>query len=160
VTEQTRTPREIYAAAIELMEKALANAARAQWDGQFPDTHRDRRAMIDLRREVPNDRLDPQNQVIRDLLTAYADVLEDQQRRSVYERSAVAVTDELRAELGRLRPRAARHGLPVLTDDLKAFRAGRASDSGPRPSPAPPASQGAAGAPKRRHRSRRSTPAK
>ena len=87
MSDSARNPREIYAAAVDVVEKALDAAARAQWDGRFPDTHRDRRALIELRREVPNDRLDPQGQVIRDLLTCYADVLEDQQNRSAYERN-------------------------------------------------------------------------
>jgi hypothetical protein len=159
VTDEARTPRQIYASAVEVVERALDAAAREQWDGRFPDTHRERRALIDLRREVPNDRLDPLGQVIRDLLTCYAGVLEEQQGRNTYERSAVALSDELRTELGRLRPRAARQGLPVLTDDLKAFRAGGGSDRGqrrrPEPPPAKAAAPAAAPAKRKRHRSRR-----
>jgi hypothetical protein len=160
VSDEVRNPREIYAAAVDVVEKALDTAARAQWDGRFPDTHRERRALIELRREVPNDRLDPQSQVIRDLLTCYADVLTDQQTRATYERGPDALSEELRNELGRLRPRAARHGLPVLTDDLKAFRAARAPDRRPRPEaprPAAPPRPAAAAEPakRRRRRSRR-----
>ena len=99
---------------------------------------------------------------MRDLLTTYASVLEEQGERNTFERDN-AISDELKAELVRLRPRAARQGLPVLADDLRGFKLGRAADtarpqrSAPRTAAAAPApAPAAAGTPRRRRRSRRS----
>jgi hypothetical protein len=161
VTAADKSPKQSYAEATRIVEAALAEAARAQWAGDFPDLHRARRTLIELRRSVPNDRLDPANQVVRDLLTVYATVLEEQGQRNAYERDQ-ALSAELRAELERLRPRAARHGLPVLADDLRGFRVGRERPVAPpaprarpaRPAPAAAAS-GAAKPKRRRRRSRR-----
>jgi hypothetical protein len=149
-----RSPKQVYGAMTDVLERALAEAARAQWAGQQADLHRARRALIDARREVPNDRSDPVAQIVRDLLTAYAAVLDEQSRRTSYERDA-ALSAELRDELARLRPRAARQGLPVLTDDLRGFRMGRGADS-PRPrrpvEERPPAPQAKPPAARRRRR--------
>ncbi len=123
--------KQVYSDAIALVERALNDAGRAQFEARFPDLHRERRQLIELRRAVPNDRLEPSNQVVRDLLTTYAAVLEEQSRRNAYERDS-AISDELKAELERLRPRAARQALPVLADDLRGFRLGRGAD-GARP---------------------------
>jgi hypothetical protein len=117
------------------MEAALADAARAQWAGQRPDLHVYRRALIDARRRVPNDRLDPVAQVIRDLLTTYAAVLDELSQSDTYQRSA-ALSAGLTADLQRLRPRAARHGLPVL-DDRFTFSSGGGRPAVPRATPAP-----------------------
>ena len=164
-----------YAEAQTVVERALDAAGRAQFEGRYPDVHRDRRQLIDLRRSVPNDRQDAMNQIVRDLLTTYASVLEEQGERNTFERDG-AISDELKAELERLRPRAARQGLPVLADDLRAFKLGRApSASAAKPArtaaPAGARSGAAAGAsaapatggdaagggrPRRRRRSRRS----
>jgi hypothetical protein len=163
--------KQAYAEARTVVERALDAAGRAQFEGRYPDVHRDRRQLIELRRSVPNDRLDATNQVVRDLLTTYATVLEEQGARNTFERDT-AISPELKAELERLRPRAARQGLPVLADDLRSFKLGRAAPA-PRPdrperTAAPAAAQaggrdqaasGAAagtGRPRRRRRSRRS----
>jgi hypothetical protein len=162
----------VYAEAVVLVERSLAEAARSQWAGQRPDLHRDRRALIELRRSVPNDRLEPCNQVVRDLLTAYAAVLDEQAARDSYERE-VALSEEMKDELERLRPRAARQGLAVLTNDLRGFKAGRVAPPAPssrgdaprggatRPAstPAPSPAADGAGQPRRRRRSR-SSPSK
>ncbi len=167
--------KQVYAEARTVVERALDAAGRAQFEGRYPDVHRERRQLIDLRRSVPNDREDAANQVVRDLLTTYASVLEEQGDRNTFERDG-AISDELKAELERLRPRAARQGLPVLADDLRAFRMGRApSASGAKPArAAAPAAAGSrapagagggeregaaaagAGRPRRRRRSRKS----
>ncbi len=160
-----RTPTTVYRDAVETMERALAEAARAQWAGQRPDLHVFRRALIDARRAVPNDRLDPVAQVVRDLLTAYAAVLDDLAQSDTYRR-ADALTPVVRADLERLRPRAARHRLPVL-DDRFGFTVGArrpASDGATaprRPRPADTAGAPAAagtGRPRRRRRPRGSGP--
>src|ERR1051325_9300934 len=104
--EAVRTPRDIYADGMTVVERALAEAARAQWAGERPDIHRDRRRLIELRREVPNDREDPLGQAVRHLLTTYVSILDEQADRDRYERG-LALSEELRAELARLRPRAA-----------------------------------------------------
>src|SRR4051794_29715980 len=142
--------KQVYAEAQTVVERALDAAGRAQFEGRYPDVHRDRRQLIDLRRSVPNDRQDAMNQIVRDLLTTYASVLEEQGERNTFERDG-AISDELKAELERLRPRAARQGLPVLADDLRAFKLGRApSASAAKPSrtaaPAGARSGAAAGA--------------
>jgi hypothetical protein len=154
--------KQIYSEARTVVERALDVAGRTQFEGRYPDLHRDRRQLIELRRSVANDRLDATNQVVRDLLTAYAGVLSEQGARNTFEREG-AISDELKAELGRLRPRAARQGLPVLADDLRGFKLGRPADPAraPRPTPraaaaaAPAAAPAAAGTPRRRRRSRR-----
>ncbi len=153
--------KQVYSEARTVVERALDAAGRTQFEGRYPDLHRDRRQLIELRRSVPNDRLDATNQVVRDLLTTYASVLEEQGDRNTFERDG-AISDELKAELARLRPRAARQGIPVLADDLRGFKLGRPVDPvrAPRPAPraaaAPAAQPAAAGTPKRRRRSRRS----
>jgi hypothetical protein len=139
------TAKKVYSEAIALVERALDDAGRAQFESRFPELHRERRQLIELRRGVPNDRLDPANQVVRDLLTTYASVLEEQSQRNAYGRES-AISDELKGELERLRPRAARQGLPVLADDLRGFRLGRRIE--PSPSPA-----GRAARPRPRRRS-------
>ena len=173
--------KQVYGEARTVVEQALDAAGRAQFEGRYPDVHRERRQLIELRRSVPNDRLDATNQIVRDLLTTYASVLEEQGARNVFERDT-AISPELKVELERLRPRAARQGLPVLADDLRSFKLGRAAPT-PRPTrPAAPAPAGAgrdqaaagagagrdqapaagsgasagAGRPRRRRRSRRS----
>jgi hypothetical protein len=155
--------KQVYSEARTVVERALDAAGRAQFEGRFPDLHRDRRQLIELRRSVANDRLDATNQIVRDLLTTYAAVLEQQGERNTFERDN-AISDELKAELVRLRPRAARQGLPVLADDLRGFKLGRAADTAraPRPAarkaapaPAPAPAPAAAGTPRRRRRSRR-----
>lgn len=154
--------KQVYAEARTVVERALDAAGRTQFEGRYPDLHRDRRQLIELRRSVANDRLDATNQIVRDLLTAYAAVLEEQGERNTFERDS-AISDELKAELVRLRPRAARQGLPVLADDLRGFKLGRAADT-PRPqraapraaAAAPAPAPGAGGTPRRRRRSRRS----
>ena len=128
----------MYAQAVVIVERSLADAARSQWAGLRPDLHRDRRALIELRRSVPNDRLDPCNQVIRDLLTAYAALLDEQATRDSYERD-VAVSEEMKAELERLRPRAARQGLAVLSADLRGFKVSRLREASTTPRPPRPA---------------------
>jgi hypothetical protein len=162
VSPPAPTPKQVYADATAVMEQALAEAARAQWAGEQPDLHRQRRALIEARHAVPNDRLEPVTQVIRDLLTTYVAILDEQSRRDRYERDQ-ALGGELRDDLERLRPRAGRHGLPVVDDRLSAFvvpqarrpepRAAAARPRAPRPSeaPLPPAVE-----PKRRRRRRRS----
>lgn len=156
--------KDVYAQAVVILERSLADAARSQWAGQRPDLHRDRRALIELRRSVPNDRLDPCNQVIRDLLTAYATLLDEQASRDSYERD-VALSEEMKSELDRLRPRAARQGLPVVSADLRGFKVSRPREPSPVPAarpaarPAPAAGSGsaapgAAAKKKRRHRPR------
>ena len=153
--------KQVYSEARTVVERALDAAGRSQFEGRYPDLHRDRRQLIDLRRSVANDRLDATNQVVRDLLTTYASVLEEQGARNTFEREG-AISDDLKAELGRLRPRAARQGLPVLADDLRGFKLGRPADPArsprpaPRAAPAAPAAPAAAGTPRRRRRSRRS----
>ena len=157
----------VYTEAVVIVERSLAEAARAQWAGQRPDLHRDRRALIELRRSVPNDRLEPCNQVVRDLLTAYAAVLDEQSTRDTYERD-VALSDDMKGELERLRPRAARQGLAVLTNDLRGFKTGRAPSApapaqrGPssRPAPAPGAAPAADATARPRRRRSRSSPSK
>jgi hypothetical protein len=139
--------KQVYSEARTVVERALDAAGRTQFEGRYPDLHRDRRRLIELRRSVANDRLDATNQVVRDLLTTYATVLEEQGARNTFERDN-AISAELKAELARLRPRAARQGIPVLADDLRGFKVGRAAD----PARAP----AAAGTPRRRRRSRRS----
>ncbi len=124
--------KDVYAQAVVILERSLADAARSQWAGQRPDLHRDRRALIELRRSVPNDRLDPCNQVIRDLLTAYATLLDEQASRDSYERD-VALSEEMKSELDRLRPRAARQGLPVVSADLRGFKVSRPREPSPVP---------------------------
>jgi hypothetical protein len=155
--------KQVYSEARTVVERALDAAGRAQFEGRVPDLHRDRRQLIELRRSVANDRLDATNQIVRDLLTTYAAVLEQQGERNTFERDN-AISDELKAELVRLRPRAARQGLPVLADDLRGFKLGRAADTAraPRPAarkaapaPAPAPAPAAAGTPRRRRRSRR-----
>ena len=161
--------KQVYGQARTVVERALDAAGRAQFEGRYPDVHRDRRQLIELRRSVPNDRLDPTNQIVRDLLTTYATVLEEQGSKNAFERDT-AISDDLKTELERLRPRAARQGLPVLADDLRSFKMGRAAPA-PRPerprTPAPAAApaggrESGAGAsagtgrPRRRRRSRRS----
>jgi hypothetical protein len=142
--------KQVYAQARTVVEQALDAAGRAQFEGRYPDVHRDRRQLIELRRSVPNDRLDATNQVVRDLLTTYASVLDEQGGRNVFERDT-AISPELKAELERLRPRAARQGLPVLADDLRSFRLGRAEPA-PRPQrPARAAAPAAAGSGDREH---------
>ena len=79
---------------------------------------------------------------MRDLLTTYASVLEEQGARNTFEREG-AISDDLKAELGRLRPRAARQGLPVLADDLRGFKLGRPADPARSPRPAPRAAPAA-----------------
>jgi hypothetical protein len=123
--------KQVYAEARTVVERALDTAGRAQFEGRYPDVHRDRRQLIELRRSVPNDRLDPTNQIVRDLLTTYASVLEEQGSKNAFERDT-AISGELKTELERLRPRAARQGLPVLADDLRSFKMGRAAPA-PRP---------------------------
>ena len=166
MSDEVRTPKQVYAEAIAIVEQALGDAARLQWNGQKPDLHRERRTLIELRRTVPNDRLDPCAQVVRDLLTTYATLLDEQTARDTYERER-AVSTELKLELERLRPRAARQGLPVLADDLRGFKLGRAHGaSAPARQAAPPAAApdrtaaDPARPKRRRHRSRRgsSTP--
>jgi hypothetical protein len=154
--------KQVYSEARTVVERALDAAGRSQFEGRYPDLHRERRQLIDLRRTVANDRLDATNQVVRDLLTTYASVLEEQGGRNTFEREG-AISDDLKTELGRLRPRAARQGLPVLADDLRGFKLGRPADPAraPRPAPraaaaAPAAAPAAAGTPRRRRRSRRS----
>jgi hypothetical protein len=165
VAGAAQTPNQTYDSAIRLVEQSLQDAAQAQWQGHYPDLHRPRRALIELRRGVPNDRLDPVGQVVRDLLTAYAAALEELGTRNAYERDA-ALSEQLRSELERLRPRAARHGLAVLRDDLRGFavtgvrpaapraasRPAPAATAGDAAGPAPPAA--AANAPRRRRRRR------
>jgi len=164
--------KQVYAEARTVVERALDAAGRAQFEGRYPDVHRDRRQLIELRRSVPNDRLDPTNQIVRDLLTTYASVREEQGAKNAFERDT-AISGELKTELERLRPRAARQGLPVLADDLRSFKMGRAAPA-PRPQrperAATPAAAPAAGGehaagsgasagtgrPRRRRRSRRS----
>ena len=162
--------KQVYAEGRPVVERALDTAGRAQFEGRYPDVHRDRRQLIELRRSVPNDRLDPTNQIVRDLLTTYASVLEEQGSKNAFERDT-AISGELKTELERLRPRAARQGLPVLADDLRSFKMGRAAPA-PRPQrpqraatpAAAPAGEHAAGSgasagtgrPRRRRRSRRS----
>ena len=150
---------------LDVIEQALADAARTQWAGQQADVNRARRTLIEARREVPNDRADPLAQVVRDLLTVYAAVLDEQARKTTYERNA-AVSDELKTELARLRPRAARQGVPVMSDDLRGFRLGRGADASrpaPVPAPARPAAKPPAAAagtqPSRRRRRRSARPA-
>jgi hypothetical protein len=138
VPDDPRTPKTVYADATRTVEAALSSAAQAQWNGNYPDLHRERRALIDLRRTVPNDRLDPASQVVRDLITTYASVLEELSRRNTYERQS-ALPETLRDDLARLRPRAARIGLAVLTDDLRGFRVGRVRDATEQPRPGQPA---------------------
>jgi hypothetical protein len=138
VPDDARTPKTAYADATRTVEAALSAAAQAQWNGNYPDLHRQRRALIELRRTVPNDRLDPASQVVRDLITTYAAVLEELSRRNTYERQS-ALPQTLRDDLARLRPRAARIGLAVLTDDLRGFRVGRVRDATEQPRPARPA---------------------
>jgi hypothetical protein len=153
--------KQVYSEARTVVERALDAAGRSQFEGRYPDLHRDRRQLIDLRRSVANDRLDATNQVVRDLLTTYASVLEEQGGRNTFEREG-AISADLKAELARLRPRAARQGLPVLADDLRGFKLGRAAEPArpSRPAPraaaaAPAAAPAAAGTPRRRRRSRR-----
>jgi hypothetical protein len=159
--------KQVYSEARTVVERALDAAGRTQFEGRYPDLHRDRRQLIELRRSVANDRLDATNQVVRDLLTTYASVLEEQGGRNTFERDN-AISAELKAELARLRPRAARQGIPVLADDLRGFKLGRAADTArtPRPAPraagapaaaaSPAAASATAGTPRRRRRSRRS----
>jgi len=141
--------KQVYAEARTVVERALDAAGRAQFEGRYPDVHRERRQLIDLRRSVPNDRQDATAQIVRDLLTTYATVLEEQGDRNTFERDG-AISDELKAELERLRPRAARQGLPVLADDLRAFKLGRAPSSSAqkpaRPAAAPAGARGGTGA--------------
>ncbi len=108
-----------------------------------------RRALIEARRSVPNDRLDPVAQVVRDLLTAYVAVLDEQAQHDVYRREG-SLSPTLQAELDRLRRRAARLGLPVLDERLE-FRRGAARDARPSARPSPPP---ASGPPRRRRQSR------
>jgi hypothetical protein len=156
----TRSPKDVYRDAVHRMEEALAEAARAQWAGQRPDLHVHRRALIDARRTVPNDRLDPVAQVIRDLLTTYAAVLDELAASDTYQRSG-ALSPGLQADLERLRSRAARHSLPVLDDRFRfstgssrAVAAARATPAA-RPARAPaPAAAPASGKARRRRRPR------
>jgi hypothetical protein len=162
-----------YAEAVRTVEEALAEAARAQWDGRRGDLHRQRRRLIELRRGVPNDKLDPEAQIVRDLLTAYATVLDEAAQRTEYRRG-LELTQETRAELDRLRRRAGRVGLRVLDEGSGEFRAVRRVEERParppradrpkRPRPAaaaspPPAAagQGDDGQPRKRRRRRRSS---
>ena len=149
--------KQVYSAARTVVERALDDAGRSQFEGRYPDLHRDRRQLIELRRSVANDRLDATNQIVRDLLTTYAAVLEEQGERNTFERGN-AISDELKAELVRLRPRAARQGLPVLADDLRGFQLGRATETAraPRPAPRAAAPAPAPAAPGPAHRRRRS----
>lgn len=151
----SRSPKDVYRDAVRTMEGALAEAARAQWAGQKPDLRVERRALIDARRVVPNDRLDPVAQVIRDLLTTYVAVLDELALSDTYQRSA-ALSPALSADLERLRPRAARNNLPVL-DDRFTFSSGggRSAVSRGTPTPRPargpaPTAAPAGGKPRRR----------
>ncbi len=123
------------------VEDALTAATQAQWEGRNPDLHRERRALIELRHRIPNDRADVKGQVMRDLITTYAAVLEEQQGRDRYERGA-AVGESLAADLARLRTRAGRFGIAVLTDDLKGFKVVRSGPPADRPARPAPAGQG------------------
>jgi hypothetical protein len=162
-----------YADGVRVVEEALAEAARAQWDGRRADLHRQRRRLIELRRGVPNDKLDPEAQVVRDLLTTYATVLEEAAQRTEYRRG-LDLGQETRAELERLRRRAARVGLQVLDEQSGEFRAVRREPRPARPpreprpqrparprpaaggAPAPaPGGEAEGGAPRRRRRRRR-----
>ncbi len=163
-----------YAEGVRTVEEALAEAARSQWDGRRADLHRQRRRLIELRRGVPNDKLDPEAQVVRDLLTTYATVLDEAAQRTEYRRG-LDLAQETRADLERLRRRPARVGLRFLDEQPGEFRAVR-RETGPArpprdprpPRPArprgaasgPPAAPAAAegqadGAPKKRRRRRR-----
>lgn len=173
-----------YAEGVTIVEEALAEAARSQWDGKRSDLHRQRRRLIELRRGVPNDKADPEAQVVRDLLTVYATVLDEVAERQEYRRG-LDLTSETRAELDRLRRRAGRVGLRVLDEGSGEFRQPRREerpaarpprgDAPPRPArparPAPrsaapangaaapataPAAEGADGQPRKRRRRRRS----
>ena len=78
--------KQVYAEARTVVERALDAAGRSQFEGRYPDLHRERRQLIELRRSVANDRLDATNQIVRDLLTTYASVLEEQGARNTFER--------------------------------------------------------------------------
>lgn len=145
----TMSARETYTEAVRVTEAALQGAVRAQWAGERADLHRDRKTLIELRHAVPNDKSDALAQVVRDLLTTYAAVLAEQSGKDHYERST-ALSADLAGELARLRPRAARHALPVLTDDLREFKVG----GGQRPRPAQTRPARAETPPRRRRRSR------
>ncbi len=164
-----------YAEGVSVVEAALSEAAKSQWDGRRADLHRPRRRLIELRRGVPNDKADPEAQAVRDLLTLYATVLEETSQRTEYHRG-LELTQDTRAELDRLRRRASHVGLDVLDESSGEFRRPRREERprvgrpegaprAPRPAgrdarPAQPAADGAAGAedgaPKKRRRRRRS----
>ncbi len=157
-------PEAVYRTAQTLVEEALADIARVLWAGDRPDGGRPRRALIALRHEVPNDKAEPATQVVRDLITLYADLIVAAASRDSYHRG-VPVTGEQAAELDRVRPRAARLGLPVLdplTGEFSLGRGGEARRDRRPPAPAKAGAEGerqAAGGPaavKRPHRRRRS----
>ena len=94
-----------YAEGVAVVETALSEAAKSQWEGRRADLHRPRRRLIELRRGVPNDKADPEAQAVRDLLTLYATVLDETSQRTEYHRG-LELTQDTRAELDRLRRRA------------------------------------------------------
>jgi hypothetical protein len=159
-------PQTVYRSAQTIVEEALADIARVLWAGDRPDGGRPRRALIALRHEVPNDKSEPATQVVRDLITLYADLIVAAASRDSYHRG-VPVTGEQAAELERVRPRAARLNLPVLDPLTGEFSLGRGGEARRerRPSaparadaPAagpPPAEGGPVKRPHRRRRSRR-----
>ena len=163
-----------YADGVAVVEAALSDAAKSQWEGRRADLHRSRRRLIELRRGVPNDKADPEAQAVRDLLTLYATVLDETSQRTEYHRG-LELTQDTRAELERLRRRASHVGLDVLDESSGEFRRPRREERpraarpdgaprAPRPAarnarPAQPAADGAPaddGAPKKRRRRRRS----
>lgn len=154
-------PEAVYRSAQAVMEDALAEIARVLWAGDRPDGGKPRRALIALRHEVPNDKTEPANQVVRDLITVYADLIVAAASRDAYHRG-VPVTGDQAAELERIRPRAARLGLPVLDHMSGEFSLGRGgaarrerrppAATKPEAAPDRPAADG----PKRPHRRRRS----
>ena len=164
-----------YADGVAVVETALSEAAKSQWEGRRADLHRSRRRLIELRRGVPNDKADPEAQAVRDLLTLYATVLDETSQRTEYHRG-LELTQDTRAELERLRRRASHVGLDVLDESSGEFRRPRREErprvgrpeSAPRgPKPAgrsapaqqAPTADGAPaedGAPRKRRRRRRS----
>jgi len=154
VSRQDSIAATAYADGVTTVEEALAEAARAQWDGRRSDLHRQRRRLIELRRGVPNDKADPEAQVVRDLLTVYATVLDEVAEREEYRRG-LDLTGETRAELDRLRRRAGRVGLRVLDEGSGEFRQPRREERPARPPrddaparPARPARPATRGAPR------------
>lgn len=161
-TTTASDPKRVYRSAQTLVEETLAEIARVLWAGERPDGGRTRRALIALRHEVPNDKLEPATQVVRDLITLYADLVVAAASRDSYHRG-VPVTGEQAAELDRVRPRAARLGLPVLDPLTGEFSLGRGGEARRERRPAAPSKEGSEGespsggdGAKRPHRRRRS----